>query len=282
MEIKDCLGNRMKEYENVSRHYLTRRMPALVRLDGKAFHTFTGGMQRPFDPAMTLCMQETARYLCKHVQGCKTAYVQSDEISLLLTDYETHTTDAWFDNNIQKIASVSASMATMVFNRTFRAYVDERYGLPADIKQMDDEIANKLTSLFNFYSCKIDQAMFDSRVFLLPKEEVCNYFIWRQQDAVRNSIQSVGQANFSQKQLHGKNCNEIQEMLFQEKGINWNDLPATQKRGACIIKTSGMVTRSIAGQSRETKVVTYERTQWTVDERTPTFTEDRGYIEKLL
>ena len=116
------------------------------------------------------------------------------------------------------------------------------------------------------------QAMFDSRVFALPKEEVVNYFIWRQQDATRNSIQMVGQTNFSHKQLHKKSCDDIQEMLFQEKGINWDDIPTSQKRGVCVIKE----------QYKLNNEQNTFRTRWVVDPDIPIFTQDRNYIEKYL
>ena len=115
--MRDNLGNRMKNYEHTSRTYLTRRLPVIIRLDGKAFHTFTKGLKKPFDEILIDAMWETAKYLCKSIQGCKIAYVQSDEISLLLTDYDTIESCAWFDNNIQKMVSISASMATLAFNR---------------------------------------------------------------------------------------------------------------------------------------------------------------------
>ena len=115
---KDSLGDRMKEnYENRSKTYLTRRTPVIIRLDGKAFHSFTRGMKKPYDEIFHNTMNATMKYLCENIQGCKLGYTQSDEITLLLTDYDTLTTSAWFDYNVQKICSVSASMATMAFNK---------------------------------------------------------------------------------------------------------------------------------------------------------------------
>jgi len=254
---KDSLGDRMKEYENVERKHLTRRTPCILRLDGKSFHTFTKGFQKPFDMILMESMWETAKYLCENVMGCKIAYVQSDEISLLLTDYDNITTQSWFDKNIQKMVSVSASMATLAFNKFYINNIDSIFS-----KEAKEEYNN-------LYTNKIFTAMFDSRVFNLPKEEVCNAFIWRQQDAIRNAIQMVGHANFSHKQLHNINCNQIQEMLFQQKGINFNDYPTYQKRGACIIK------------EYYDKDGT-ERSRWIVDKDIPIFTQDRNYIEKYL
>jgi len=255
---KDNLGDRMKGYENVERRYLTKRTPTLIRIDGKAFHTFTKGFSKPLDMLLTQTMWDTAQYLCENVMGCKIAYTQSDEISLLLTDYDSLTTQAWFDKNIQKMVSVSASMATMAFNKSFREKVDN-----LEVNITEEGIQ------WERYYLKVGTAMFDSRAYNIPKEEVCNAFVWRQQDATRNAIEAVGQANFSHKQLQNKTCNHIQEMLFQEKGINFNDLSTYQKRGACIVK------------EKYDKDGTM-RTRWVVDKDIPIFTQDRDYIEKYL
>lgn len=267
---KDSLGDRMKSYEGISRIYLTKRVPVIIRIDGKAFHSFTKGFRRPFDEILIKAMQETAKYLCKNIMGCKIAYTQSDEISLLLEDYERVETQPWFENNLQKIVSVSASMATMAFNRAFADTVNERYsyytGINADEWTGSTEEFDKL---FDNYFAKIGTAMFDSRVFILPKEEVCNYFIWRQQDATRNSIQMVAQSLFSHRQLQNKNCDQLQEMMFQEHNINWNDYPTVYKRGSCVTKeqyTENDVTRS----------------RWVVDTNIPIFTQDRNYIDRLV
>lgn len=251
----DSLGDRMKGYENINRNYLTGRMPVIIRIDGKAFHSFTRGCAKPFDYVIMKSMWETAKFLCENIQGCKTAYVQSDEISLLLNNYETLDTCAWFDNNIQKMVSVSASMATLAFNKAFHQYFYAAEGFSAE--QM------------NLYSKKLYTAMFDSRVFILPKEEVCNYFIWRQQDATKNSISMIARSFFSDKQLHGKNGNQMQEMIFQESGKNFNDYPVCEKRGICVVKETYMV-----GEA--------QRNRWVVDMNIPIFTQDREYIEKFI
>lgn len=253
----NSLGTRMKRYEFVPRYHLTRRNPVIIRVDGKAFHTFTKGLKKPFDGVLLATMQETAKALCEKIQGCKLAYVQSDEISLLLIDYENIDTCAWFDYNIQKMASISASIATLAFNKAFREQVHIIGHVTKDI------------NYFETLESKVDSAMFDSRVFSLPKEEVNNYFLWRQQDATRNSIQMVGQANFSHKELQNKNCNMIQEMLFVEKGINWNNLPTYEKRGACVIKKQVQVGESI-------------RNKWVIDKNIPVFSSDRQYIEQYV
>ena len=279
---KTTIGDRMKNnYENITRYYLTRRMPVIIRVDGRSFHTFTKGFKKPFDDVLVKTMQDTMKYLCENVQGCVLGYTQSDEISLVLTDYAELTTDAWFGNNLQKMCSVSASMATLAFNKFFSGRVQEfmydccdEFGdnvLPE--KQNDYELAH------NVYFKELHTAMFDSRVFTIPKEEVCNYLIWRQQDATRNSIQSVGQENFSQKDLHGKSCNNIQDMLMLQKGINWNDYSTTLKRGSCCIKADDSLTEydevgNICGYTK--------RSKWVIDNEIPIFTQDRNYVERLI
>lgn len=260
---KTTLGDRMKNnYENISRYYLTRRMPVIIRIDGKAFHTFTRGFKKPFDDIFVKTMQDTMKYLCENIQGCVLGYTQSDEISLVLVDYAELTTDAWFGNNLQKMCSVSASMTTMAFNKLFYS------NIPADEENSG-----------TYYKALEKGAMFDSRVFTIPKEEVYNALIWRQQDATRNSIQSVGQANFSQKELHGQSCNNIQDMLMTQKGINWNDYATTLKRGSCCIKVDDGLTKydevgNICGYT--------QRSKWVIDNEIPIFSQDRNYIEKLI
>ena len=218
----DQLGKRMKEqYENRTRYMLPRRTYTIIRLDGKAFHTFTRGMKRPYDPDLMRIMNETSIFLCENIQGAKMAYTQSDEISILLTDFEKTTTDAWFDGNIQKIVSVSASMATAEFNNIFLQ----------DILQTSDGDPA-------FVLRQTTMAFFDARVFIIPDPvEVENYFIWRQKDAVRNSVAMTAQSLYSHEELDGKSSNDQQEMIFQ-KGHNWNDMPEGFKRGRTIYKST--------------------------------------------
>ncbi len=255
---KDALGDRMKgNYENRSKTYLTRRTPCIIRLDGKAFHSFTRGFQKPYDEIFHKAMNSTLQYLCKNIQGCKFGYTQSDEISLLLTDYDTLTTDAWFDYNVQKMCSVAASMATLAFNKAFAEEVKARAGLDLYDKLLDT------------YCRAIDKgAMFDARCFNIPASEVVNCFVWRQEDATRNAIQMLGQTYFSHGELHKKNTDMIQEMLWQ-KGINFNDMPIEFKRGVCCYKIS--IERNGAARS-----------EWYIDKECPIFTQDRNYIERFL
>lgn len=281
----DSLGDRMKGYEGVSRNFLTRRVPAIIRLDGKAFHTFTKGMEKPFDPVLTQAMQETMKYLCENIQGCVLGYTQSDEITLVLTDYATIQTDAWFGYNIQKMCSVSASMATLAFNKAFYKEVVQFF-LRNDIEdaQRNGDTSDRALAsaiLYANYDASLKRgAMFDSRVFSVPKEEVCNCLIWRQQDATRNSIEAVGQANFSHHELHKKTCNMIQEMLWSQRGINWNDFPTELKRGSCCIKRR--FEETIDDPRNPGQKITVCRNRWIIDHEIPIFTQDREYIERLI
>ena len=280
---KTTLGNRMKNnYESISRYYLTRRMPVIIRIDGKSFHTFTKGFQKPFDDVLVKTMQDTMKYLCENIQGCVLGYTQSDEISFVLVDYAELTTDAWFGNNLQKMCSVSASMATLAFNKFFYENIEDwGYANLPDFAEggTNEEVDSNLIKQCDTYFSRCKTAMVDSRVFTIPKEEVCNYFLWRQQDATRNSIQSVGQANFSQKELHGKSCSDIQDMLMTQKGINWNDYATTLKRGSCCIKVDDSQTKydevgNICGY--------IQRSKWIIDNEIPIFSQNRSYIDKLI
>lgn len=209
----DSLGDRMKGYEDVTRTKLMRRNPVIVRLDGKAFHTWTKGLDRPHDDTFIGIMANTMKFVCENIQGAQFGYCQSDEISILLRDYDALNTEAWFDNNIQKMVSVSSSLATGVFNKLASEALED----PA-------------------------LAFFDSRVFSIPKDDVVNYFIWRQQDAVRNSIRSVATHHLGHKACHGKNNVEVQDMLMNlDIPINWNDFPAHKKRGMAYNATSKAV-----------------------------------------
>ena len=268
---KDSLGDRMKQYEGIPKTNLMRRNPVIIRIDGKAFHTFTRGFQRPFDDILIESMQETMKYLCENIQGCKMGYCQSDEISLLITDYETINTAAWFDYQVQKMCSIAASMATLAFNRVFWEKIRD---LDHDYYEYPTKEFNELIEIY--YKALEKGAMFDARCFSIPKEEVCNYFIWRQQDATRNSIQMVGQANFSHKELQNKSCDEIQDMLMIQKNINWNDFDTVKKCGSCCTKTGKHTIVDI--QTGEQK----ERLVWEIDKNIPIFTQDRNYIERFV
>lgn len=229
--VRDSLGDRMKgQYEDRTRYLLPRRTYTMIRVDGKSFHTYTKDLKRPFDDLFILCMDTAALAIVTEIQGAELAFVQSDEISVLLTDFANIDTCAAFDGNLQKICSVSASAATMAFNDTAR------------------DVGLRPT------------AIFDSRVFTIPDPvEVENYFIWRQKDAERNSIQSVAQFNATQKELHGKNIAE-QHDIIHAAGDNWNNYPGGCKRG---------------------RVVVYNNEEWAI-EVPPVFTKEREWLTSRI
>lgn len=244
----ESLGNRMKGYEEVTRYKLMKRTPVILRFDQKAGHTFTKGLVKPHDEVYMKSMQETMKHLCENIQGCVFGYTQSDEITLILVDYKNLDTDAYFDYIVQKVVSIPASMCTRVFNKRFME----------NSKEMCVGKNNYCT-----YEKKFWEAEFDCRAFNLPKEEVCNNILWRQQDAERNSIQGLAQSLFSHKQLHGLSCNLLQDKMFTEKGINWNELPTIKKRGTACKKN--------------------EEGKWELDLDMPILKgEDRKYVEETI
>jgi tRNA(His) 5'-end guanylyltransferase len=212
---RTALGDRIKRYEQPPNIVLPRRTYTLVRVDGRAFHTYLRKCEKPFDADFAADMDNTAIALCKEMAGVQFAYVQSDEISVLLTDFATPTTQPWFGGEVQKMVSIAASTATLALHA-------QRGG----------------------------PSIFDARVFTIPDPiEVGNYFIWRQRDCVRNSISSAAQSFFSHKELHGVSCNQMQEKLFTEKGVNWNDYPSGFKRGRLITKVEDLETKRTFWQS---------------------------------
>lgn len=276
-KYKDSFNDRMKHnYENRAKTYLTRRMPVIIRLDGKAFHTFTRGLKKPYDEVFHKTMNMTMQYLCQNIQGCKFGYTQSDEITLLLTDYDTLTTAAWFDYSVQKLCSVSASMATMAFNKAFA--------------KNSQDILRKINNCFTCTSeeekyasalekCIDKGAMFDARCFNIPKEEVVNCFIWRQEDAIRNAIQMLGQAHFSNKQLQGKSREDIKSMLISLKNIYFDCMPLEFQRGVCCYKTLQEHQRIDMKTDERTA---YMRGVWKLDTAVPVFHLERDYIERFV
>lgn len=219
------IGDRMKGYENVTRNYLYRRTPVIIRLNGKAFHTFTRGMEKPFSPQMANLMRIVCTNLLAEIQGAEIAYTQSDEISIFLRDYTRFESEAWFDNNIQKIVSVAASVATGVFNGNY------------------EQVFGQKAQQYGF---------FDARVFNLPKEDVINYFIWRQQDATRNSVQGLGQEHLSHKKMQGLNNKEVQEELSKlSPPIIWDDQPEVFKYGQTFFRTAVSMPSPLFKENRD-------------------------------
>lgn len=274
------LAARMKDfYENPAKTQLLRRMPVAIRLDGKAFHTFTRGFQKPFDPVLMDTMQRTMKYLCENIQGCIFGYTQSDEITLILTDYQKLTSEAWFNYEVQKMASVSASMATVAFNKYFSENII-KYN-----STHDPLIEGNKRLIERYVNAAEKGAMFDARCFNIPKEEVTNLIYWRQLDATRNSIQMVGQACFSHAKLKDKTCNDIQDMLMTQCGINWNDFTIPCKRGTACIKIEEKETikepNVYFGEQIGERIIV--RRKWKIDYEIPIFKgADRDYIDKLI
>jgi tRNA(His) guanylyltransferase len=204
------IGNRMKEnYELRAKRMLTRRTPVIVRVDGKAFHTFTKDFDRPFSDLIISTMVESAKFVAANMEGCKAFYCQSDEVSFLLTDYTNLQTEAWFGYCQNKIESITASLMTAAFNDEISAYCNEL-------------------------------AFFDARAFNIPREEVVNYFLWRMKDWERNSLQMFARSFYTHKQLHNKRRADIHEMLH-EVGQNWSDLPDQYKNGTFGLVSSGKI-----------------------------------------
>lgn len=259
MPVNDALGTRMKTfYEEIPKTKLMRRTPVAIRIDGRAFHTFTRGFKRPFDSVLQKSMHETMLYLCKNIQGCVLGYTQSDEITLILVDYKTFESGAWFDYEVQKLCSIAASMATMKFNQVF---TQQAYEFSIEKSNWGEKENKEYTA--SITQAATTGAQFDARCFNVPREEVTNLLYWRQIDATRNAIQMIGQKYFSHKQLHEKNCNMIIQMLKDEKGIIVEDYPTRCLRGVC-------ATRNKAGS-------------WEIDYNIPIFKgEGRQYVEQLI
>jgi tRNA(His) 5'-end guanylyltransferase len=242
---KDSLGDRMKDYEERAFRSLLRKVPLIIRVDGKSFSKWTKGLKRPFDHELKECMSYTMYKLCKDIDGARFGYTQSDEISILVCDYRDILTQGWFDYRANKIESVVASMATAAFNH-------------ACIKIMPEWYRKK------------GPALFDARAWNLPKEEVNNYAYWRQKDCTKNSISQLARHYFSHKQLIGKNGSELQDMLMVDKSINWNDTPDKFKRGSACYKV-------LFNLGNEVK-----RTKWVIDQSIPIFSKDPYYVNKWI
>lgn len=240
MKKNDNFGDRMKTYENAFRTHLPRRLPVILRIDGCHFHTYTKGLDKPFDERLAHVFWETGKFLAKEIMGCKLVYHQSDEISILLTNNDKLTTEAWFKNNLQKIVTVAASLATAKFNELMRGQIPDQ-----------------------------PLATFDCRAWVLPQDEVTNYFLWRQMDATKNSISMLAQSQFSHRELAGLNGKQLQDKLVLEKQMNWNDLPVWQKRGVCIVRQE-YINEDVV------------RRKWEVDHETPIFSKSREYIDQYV
>lgn len=222
--MEQTLGERMKEYEFVTRNYLTNRVPIIIRIDGKAFHKFTKGLDKPCDKIFMEAMEQTTIELCKQVQGTVMGYTQSDEISLVLMNTSNKNSELWFNNNLSKIISVSASIATTAFNKAFyEGCAKNDWG--EDLKKQ------------MFYADKFFEANFDSRAFNIPEEEIINYFIWRQRDCQKNAVNSAARTLFSHKALQNLNQTQLKEKMLVEKEIDFDRYYKDKfKNGMVIVK----------------------------------------------
>lgn len=284
--MKDELSNRMKDYEIRTRSFLPRRSNVIIRIDGKAFHSYTKGLNKPFDRGLMEDMAETTKYMCSKIQGAKFGYTQSDEISILLTDYDTYKTDAWFDGQVQKIVSVAASMATARFNQLRMQRIME----------LGTSESSDLKTFIMHSIASFKLAEFDARCYTLPDaEEVVNYFIWRQQDASRNSVSMLAQSKFSHSALQNKNTSQMQDMLMNIYSINWDRCTVPEKRGWSIIRKeqewmrakdnkSFMPYMIVPGEITEVRSegIKYTRNAWVIDDNIPIFIKDRNYVLDVL
>lgn len=205
--MTSSIGDRIKAYERASNYQLVPRSCLFVRVDGRAFHTFTRGCEKPFDSMIMRAMTTAAMFTADEMQGFKIAYIQSDEATFMMTDFDSHETQGWFNYELNKVVSLSASIFTAYFNRYWSGHSDRTQ-------------AEKI-------------ATFDSRAFVVPIEDFPNVFVWRQRDWERNSLQMFARAHFSHKELDGKGHDEIHDMLHG-KGLNWAKLTDEQKNGTFI------------------------------------------------
>lgn len=231
------LSDRMKEYERSFELRMMRRIPMIIRLDGKSFHSWTKktGCVRPFDNKLIDMMSLLTKYLCENISGATLGYTQSDEISLLILDNQSIDTEPWFRKRIQKVISISASYATYWFNA-------------------NNKFENKVP------------AFFDARAFLLPNDEVRNYFIWRQEDATANSLSMLAQSLYPHNMLQCRNSADLHHLCW-EKGFNWNNLSIQEKRGTCVYKK----TFDVLNQNGATT-----RKRFVVDTQIPILSSDIG------
>ncbi len=234
MSTNMSLGDRMKSYEEAFEVKLPPRMPVILRVDGRAFHTVTRGCGKPYDTYVAAGMDEVAKDLMYDIQGAKLAYVQSDEVSVLIVYYADHHSQPWFGNRLQKMVSIAGGVASSAWNAK---------------THMGGE--------------------FDARAFVIPEDDVCNYFLWRQRDAERNSLQGLAQSLASPKELHGLKREALMDLCV-ERASNWNDLPTYWKRGRCVLREVSEPQPGVF------------RTNMAVDRDIPRFNLNREYIERHL
>ena len=266
MPVNDAIGKRMKDfYESRSQSKLTRRTPVIVRIDGKSFHTFCKRFKKPYDKVLNCSLNKVMQGLCENIQGAKFAERHSDEISILITDYDTISTDAFFDYEIQKICSITASMATAEFCNILVQEEIKRIESYSKVVNSEEELKKRTEFQEEFSRPYLSHderwPTFDSRCFNIPESEIENYFWWRMLDAKRGSINMFAQSNFSHKELQGLSCDQMQEKLWQEKGLNWGTLPQGQKIGYICKKVISEKKIEVGPKSGQTTF----RSSWVVE-----------------
>lgn len=224
--MEDTFGERMKNYEYVTRNYLTNRVPVIIRIDGKAFHNFTKGLDKPCDKVFLQAMAQTTKELCEQIPRVIIGYTQSDEISLVMMNTSNKNSDLWFSNNLSKVISVSASIATLEFNKAF--------GNLAIQFDMDNGTMFDNPAKDSKYRSKIFTACFDSRAFNIPEEEIINYFIWRQKDCQKNAVSSTARTMFSHSELLNLNQQQQKDKMFNEKGFDFNNAFTQDFKTGCV------------------------------------------------
>lgn len=264
-----AFGDRMKRYESAGEQVLPSRIPVIIRLDGNSFSNLTNrNFEKPFDRRFEEAMNQAAISVMHYCSGSQIAYVQSDEITVLLRNDQTDHTDPFLANRTQKLSSLTAAKASVAFN-----------------KSLENET----------------EAVFDSRVFVVPKSDVINNFLWRQLDAFKNCVSSTayyglkekfGRKN-AQRLLHGKSTDQRKEIIFKKLGVSVKDIPTHRKRGRCIFNETREVSLSESMDSEKLERLIskghiddpdkkVKRSFWKVDNEIPKFNEDRNYIGKYL
>lgn len=301
----NTLESRMKQYEATTDISLVPKMPIVIRLDGKAFHTYTKGMKKPFDDILSETMIETTKALCKDVHSCVFGYTQSDEITLILRLPDKIKSEAYYNGRLEKIVSLTASKATRYFNKIFyekvikfkklTEYTERRQRrlLEEAAENCNDDSFKEFQeneivlssleenkALIKAYLKRAGDAEFDCRAWNMPEWDCINSIVWRQKDAIRNSVEAVGHANFSQSELYKLSVEEIKEKLLNEKGINWEeDFNVHQKMGVFCYKV--IKTKEVAGENDEERKVIKRRYWETNRDNEMRITENRDWFAEV-
>ena len=222
------LEDKCKYFRGLTDYRIVPGGYTLLMLDGKNFSKMIKNtFKKPFDEDFIHMMNETAKYLVEHLQGAKIAYTQSDEISILVTDFDTPQTDLLFGGRLCKINSIAASMATAEFNRLFMKYQLEQTKTSEDYRF--ENVIDKI--------CKMKLVQFDCKCWMVPTEnDMFAWFLHRNLDCIKNSKNQTSQTYIPHKQLVGKTADEGIELLKNEKGIDWYALPDGMKYGRIICK----------------------------------------------